>query len=292
MFAHLDRLIVGAPDGALRSSDINTFSFEGRTIPLVVQPGIWKPAFLMSALTLRTTFTAPDKAPPYVDRIGDDGLLRYAYQGEDPAASDNRAAYQAMVDQAPLAYFVGVAKGIYTPIYPVWIVAAHPASLQFAVAVDRAQLQLAQNAITTAAREYALSLTKQRLHQRVFRTQVLHAYADRCAMCHLRHVELLDAAHILPDGHPQGDPVVPNGLSLCKIHHAAFDANILGVRPDLIIEVRRDILEEQDGPMLLHGLQGLSGGSLTVPRQRLSRPDPIRLETRYDAFRSAAPPAA
>ena len=26
---------------------------------------------------------------------------------------------------------------------------------------------------------------------------------------------------------------VRNGLALCKIHHAAFDANILGVRPDL-----------------------------------------------------------
>jgi hypothetical protein len=36
-------------------------------------------------------------------------------------------------------------------------------------------------------------------------------------------VELLDAAHILPDGHPKGEPVVPNGLALCKLHHAAFD---------------------------------------------------------------------
>lgn len=57
-------------------------------------------------------------------------------------------------------------------------------------------------------------------------------------MCRLRYSSLLDAAHILPDGHPRGAPVVPNGLSLCRIHHAAYDQNLLGVRPDLVVEVR------------------------------------------------------
>jgi putative restriction endonuclease len=45
---------------------------------------------------------------------------------------------------------------------------------------------------------------------------VLQAYETRCALCQLRHGELLDAAHILPDTHPSGRPVVPNGLSLCR----------------------------------------------------------------------------
>jgi Transglycosylase associated protein/HNH endonuclease len=40
---------------------------------------------------------------------------------------------------------------------------------------------------------------------------------------------------------------VPNGLSLCKLHHAAFDRHFLGLRPDYVIEVRRDILKEHDG---------------------------------------------
>ena len=51
-----------------------------------------------------------------------------------------------------------------------------------------------------------------RLHQATFRERVLHAYRTSCAICRLRHRELLDAAHILPDGHPRGEPVVPNGL--------------------------------------------------------------------------------
>jgi len=54
----------------------------------------------------------------------------------------------------------------------------------------------------------------------------------------------------LPDGHPRGEPIVPNGLALCKLHHAAFDRHILGVRPDLVVEVRLDILREVDGPMV------------------------------------------
>jgi len=36
-------------------------------------------------------------------------------------------------------------------------------------------------------------------------------------------LELLDAAHITPDTHPEGEPIVSNGLSLCKLHQAAFD---------------------------------------------------------------------
>jgi len=47
-----------------------------------------------------------------------------------------------------------------------------------------------------------------------------------------------------------------NGLALCKLHHAAFDANIIGVTPDLEVTVRLDVLQEIDGPMLQHGLQG------------------------------------
>ena len=52
-----------------------------------------------------------------------------------------------------------------------------------------------------------------------------------------------------------GSQIVPNGLALCKIHHAAYDSNIVGIRPDLIVEIQPKILAEVDGPMLRHGLQ-------------------------------------
>ncbi|WP_420855822.1 HNH endonuclease [Thermoactinospora rubra] len=106
-------------------------------------------------------------------------------------------------------------------------------------------------------------------------------------MCHLRHLSLLDAAHIIPDREERGVPAVSNGLALCKIHHAAYDQHILGIRPDLVIEVRSDILEEIDGPMLKHGLQEMHGLRLVVPRRRADRPKPELIEERYERFRAA-----
>ena len=97
---------------------------------------------------------------------------------------------------------------------------------------------------------------RQRLHQRAFRERVLDAYQHQCAFCRFRHQELLDAAHIVRT-EPQGTPVVENGLSLCKLHHAAFDRYFLGVRPDYVVQVRADVLEEKDGPTLVHGIQAL-----------------------------------
>jgi len=83
----------------------------------------------------------------------------------------------------------------------------------------------------------------------------LDSCRTRCAICRLRHENLLDAAHILEDRHERGLPEVPNGLALYKIHHSAYDVNILGVSPDYRVHIRADVLREHDGPMLRWGLQ-------------------------------------
>jgi predicted restriction endonuclease len=109
-------------------------------------------------------------------------------------------------------------------------------------------------------------------------------YREQCCICRLRHLELLDAAHILPDRHPAGDPVVTNGLGLCKIHHSAYDANIIGVDPATRVHVREDILREKDGPMLRHGLQEVDGARLILPRDGELRPNPEFLAERFERF--------
>jgi putative restriction endonuclease len=103
--------------------------------------------------------------------------------------------------------------------------------------------------MTQARRSYVTRAVMQRLHQQHFRQLVLHAYREQCAICRLRHSELLDAAHILEDRHPRGEPLITNGLGLCKIHHSAYDANIVGIDHDTRVRVRHDILDEFDGPM-------------------------------------------
>lgn len=177
MFAHLERLTAQHPEG-LSSADLNTFAVNGRPMKLVVQPGIWKPAELDSALTIRTTFTAPDQLPPYQDDIATGGLIRYAYRGTDPNHSDNRALRTAMQEQRPLAYFIGVARSVYQAHFPVFIVGERPEQHAFLVAIDEAQRLVDPELIdklTPDRRSYFERLTRVRLHQPVFRARVLQA---------------------------------------------------------------------------------------------------------------------
>lgn len=273
----------------LRFADLSQFEFEGRRIPLMdPQRGIRKPAHMSAALSIRTSFTPVGEVPPYEDSQGPDGLLRYKYRGQDPDHPENVALRRAHERRLPVIWFVAAARGDYVPVYPIWIVGDEPRQLQFVVAFDLAQRLVAIGDVgDDAQRRYVERVTRLRLHQPVFRVRVLTAYANQCAMCRLRHPSLLDAAHILPDGHPRGGPVVANGLSLCKMHHAAYDANFLGIRPDLAVEVRSDLLHEVDGPMLVHGLQKMAGVRLVRPRSRWARPDPGRLEERYAKFLQA-----
>ena len=99
---------------------------------------------------------------------------------------------------------------------------------------------------------------------------------------------LWEHLNIIPDNEPGGDPIVKNGISLCKLHHAAFDKLFLGIRPDYKVIVRRDVLDETDGPMLLHGLQGLHNTQILIPRRTDLRPDPDLLNRRWQRFENVA----
>lgn len=278
--------------GLVRYPELTAFEFEGARLPLVNRPrGIRRPKGMRAALTILTTYRAPHEPRPYDDAPGPDGLFRYKWQGADPQHPDNVSLREACRYRLPLIWFEGVAKGVYAVHAPVWLMAEEPETRQFVVALDEVQRNLAGPGVVLSAdqRRYVARLTRMRLHQPVFRARVLSAYRQCCAMCRLRVPGLLDAAHIIADSQPGGDPVVPNGISLCKIHHAAYDANILGIRPDTHeLEVRADILREVDGPMLLHGLQGMQGRLLQLPTRHQDRPDRDRLARRYDEYRAVS----
>jgi len=270
------------------------FEFENQRVPLVAPQGIFKPK-LLPQIPLSIT-TTPEG--PYDDSFGPDQLLLYRYRGTDPQHRDNAGLRMAMFRKVPLVYFHGVVPGKYLAVWPVFIVGDEPANLTFKVAVDdisiigsdwenETESPLISDTGADARRAYITSSVRNRLHQRGFRERVLRAYRKQCAFCRLRHLELLEAAHIIPDGEPEGEPIVKNGISLCKFHHAAFDKFLLGVRPDYVIEVREDILKEKDGPMLLHGLQGLHHQKIILPRPKDLQPNSDLLERRYQKFRAA-----
>ena len=268
------------------------FDFRGCRVPLMGPQGIFKPALLEWPLSITTVPVIPGRPRPYDDALGGPGLLQYCYRGIDPNHRDNRGLRESMRLRLPLIYFHGVEPGRYLPQWPVFIVGDDPRRLSFSVAVDDLLASDSDDAYElpdVARRAYVTRLARQRLHQAAFRFRVFRAYRDSCAMCLLRHPDLLDAAHIIPDRNPRGVPATSNGLALCKLHHAAFDRNIVGIRPDSILEIRHDILDEIDGPMLRHGLQDLHGRPLlVVPRAAPDRPDTRFLQERYQVFRAAS----
>lgn len=269
------------------------FDFNGRRVPLLSQQGIFKPAILDEIpISIRTAPVTSEKERPYEDAF-DGTFFRYRYRGKDTSHRENVGLRLAMQRGVPLVYFFGVVPGEYIPVWPVHIVGDDARSLTFTVAAEDPLMVAREPAAAVtdtgseARRSYVTRVTMARVHQASFRDRVLRAYRQRCAVCRLQHVELLEAAHIIPDSQPHGVPIVPNGLSLCKLHHAAFDQNILGIRPDLVVEIRRDILEETDGPMLKHGLQEMAGTALLVPRTVDNRPRRAFVEERYEVFRRA-----
>ncbi len=271
--------VMASSGGVVTRAQLEAFSYAGEPLKLIDQSrGIRNPRQLGATLSILS-----QPKGPYDDVETEDGLLRYAYREGDPDGGDNRKLRRAAKLGVPLVLLQGIAPGVFVPTFPVYVVADDPVGRYVEIAVDENLRYLAGATPTADTREYAERLTRLRLHQPVFRARVLRAYEHSCAICRLRHVDLLDAAHIVSDAQG-GQPVVPNGLSLCKIHHAAYDRGIVGVRPDYVVEVRGDVLREVDGPMLRHGLQDVHGWNLGLPKRDVDRPDRNLLAQRWAAF--------
>jgi len=269
---------------------VEGFEFGGKRIPLMSPQGIFKPKQCQLPLTITT---APNG--PYEDTFSAQGLLLYKYRGTDPNHRDNVGLREAMQRQVPLIYFHGISPGKYEPVWPVYIVGDNSDDLTFKVSADAFEsvlYEIKEDPLAVSEidirRKYVTTEVRHRIHQHTFRERVLKAYRNQCSFCKLRHPELLDAAHIIGDKEPEGEPVVNNGLALCKIHHAAFDKMLVGIHPDdYIIKVREDVREEEDGPMLLHGLQEMHDRKIILPHEPHEWPDRDLLGMKYEKFRNA-----
>jgi putative restriction endonuclease len=289
-FAWLDRQRAAGKE-TFSQEDTSCLTLAGETIRLMpTQQGIWKPGQLTAALSFRTVYRPEGTNRPYDDAVGTDGFYRYKMRGDDPNHFENRALREAMVERLPLMWWLGVQNGGYSALYPIYLVGEERADLQFVVDIDTVpQPDIVWPSIELELDpSYRQQLTKRRLHQRPFRAAVLRAYGTSCAVCSFRHSDLLDAAHIQEDG-AGGRPVITNGLTLCKMHHAAYDRRILGITPGYEVRINAEVLHEVDGPMLRHGIQEFHGQQLMViPERRTQRPDRSLLEARYQAFLDAS----
>ncbi len=269
------------------------FTINGKKITLMGPSGIWIPAGFSTPISITTTTSGP-----YADGLTEDGILNYKYRGTDSNHRDNTGLREAMRQKIPLAYFRSFKPGKYVAVWPVFIIEDVPSELCVRVAIDTVYSITGELNVPTfvaeknheeklGVRKYITVITKKRLHQIAFREFVLDAYERKCTLCNLQHIELLDAAHIIADSELEGNPIVSNGLALCKIHHAAYDSDIIGISPDYLVKVRKDVLDEKDGPMLKYGLQAMEGNKIRFPRHKSDYPDRDRLDVRYKRFLSA-----
>ncbi|WP_081831239.1 MULTISPECIES: HNH endonuclease [unclassified Mycobacterium] len=272
-----------ADQGVVTRAQLESISVNGEIHKAIDRNrGIWNPRELSATLSV-----VSNPQGPYSDADVGDSLFAYDYRAGS-IEGDNRKLRRAYDLDLPIILLRKVKDGIYVPVFPVWVVADDIQNRRFILALDESLRFIPDPLhLKPAEREYAERTVKLRLHQPEFRGRILLAYEQRCAVCTLKHGRLLDAAHIIGDGKPHGVPIVQNGLSLCKIHHAAYDANLLGIDPDYVVRINRELMEEVDGPMLRHGLQDMHGQPLTLPTRRADRPDKARLAERFDEFRAA-----
>ena len=266
------------------------FVFRSRRVPfLTYQKGIYRAGVQRgpAALSVMTSSRSP-----YDDEETPNGFL-YAYRAGSggQAAFDNRALLAAHELQVPIAYFVGTRPGRYEALYPCYVAENRAAERRVLLEVGHLDsagpTPLAVPLEDELTRRYATREARVRLHQARFRGLVLPAYRDTCAVCRLREARLLDAAHIVRDADPAGAAAVVNGLSLCSIHHRAFDENLVGVSPDYDVHVSRRLLEDDDGPML-DLLKGFHRRSIELPVRHSARPDRERLAARFGEFLAAS----
>ncbi len=260
------------------------FPFRGRRVPFLnYQKGIYRAAVQRgpAALSIQTSARSP-----YADEETDDGFY-YDYRAGRSDQPDNRSLRAAAELGVPVVYFVATRPGLYRPLYPYFVTHDFPPERRVLVvpgklvgAVEEPDPVPVEDALE---RRYVVREAKVRLHQGRFRGAVLLAYRDQCAICRLKEIRLLDAAHIEPDTSPSGRPLITNGLSMCTIHHRAFDQNLVGISPDYRVRVSRRLLDDDDGPML-DVLKAFHGHDIHLPARRAEHPDPERLASRFEGF--------
>ena len=276
-------------EAVLKSSALGAFDFGfGPERIIANQRGIWNPQDYAATLTI-----VSDPQAKYSDGEIGDSLYAYSYEdqpaGRDPMGGSNIKLRKAMELNLPIIMLRRIGSGQYVPVMPVYVVADDPANKRFILALDESLRFMADPThLTDDERRYAERVVQQRVHQPEFRARVLTAYDKQCTVCTLKKPALLDAAHITGDKEQTGLPIVSNGLSLCKIHHAAYDENILGISPDYVVHINREVLMEVDGPMLKHGLQEMNQRKLWLPKRATDKPDRDRLADRFVRFQNAS----
>jgi hypothetical protein len=134
------------------------------------QRGIFKPKQMRFLLSIKTVFPRSGARVWYDDQrevhrqiFEGDESVDYAFMGTNPDAADNRWLRQAMENQVPLIYFLGIAPGRYQAMVPTFNVGWDARALKARIVFGVPDEDVARPPETATERRYALREVKHRL---------------------------------------------------------------------------------------------------------------------------------
>lgn len=292
-FKALDR-ISGLHPGGIPWAEIGKgFKHQGRRFLFASRAlGIFKPAEMDTVLSIKTTIPRGGRAPRYGDQEQEhieEGLLEYDMQDRNPSLSNNKLLLQAMRERLPLIYFQGINPALYFAQFPVFIQEWNQRTGTTRVAMGLPYADKGEIVLPNSDQfQYTHQLAKARVHQAQFRADVLSAYSTQCALSGIARNELIVAAHIIPhaDG---GEPIVQNGLCLSHLHHAAFDAHLIGIDPNYRVHVSPGLRETKNNELVKANFQDLGGKRIALPANTEWHPEQARLDQRFAEFQANQP---
>lgn len=263
---------------------LKAYKYQGERMPLIdTSRGLRNPEKLSSTLSVRTTVKGHKK---YED-FHDGEWVTYSFPETD--GLELAKLRRAFDRQDPIIYFEPIREGFYLPYFPVYISEFDTVARVIRFSIDTevgvsAISDTVEDPMKSVPKSYTMTQTRRRVHQPLFRIRVLSAYSVRCAVCGIERAELLDAAHIIPDSYEHGVPEVSNGLALCKLHHAAYDRNLVGITGGYKIQLSKRVeLSSPTGVMLAIPMER----TIHVPRSLTLKPRPELLDERYSEFVAA-----
>lgn len=132
------------------------------------------------------------------------------------------------------------------------------------------------SAVTNQERQTVISTIVRKYRASDFRKRVLGAYEHRCAACGVQ-LELIDAAHIIPVAAPTSTDETKNGIALCKLHHQAYDRNLISFDHNYKIEISDTELTRLSEANLVGGLKEFKQHlrtAILLPNDRRDYPPP------------------
>lgn len=108
-----------------------------------------------------------------------------------------------------------------------------------------------------------------------FKSIVYNAYNNKCAMCSIG-LELIEAAHIVPHSHEKGTDDIGNGISLCALHHTAYDRSLIYFDTEfniLINENKMEYLRKVGLDAGFYTFQKLAFDKIQLPINHILKPN-------------------